>query len=68
MVLKQLSILTVFKMGLFGAGQGWGRAKRPPVSKICNTYPKMMKLGTVIPYLKEIQKIFKSSDTPLDFC
>ena len=24
-----------------------------------------MKLGTVIPYLKKIQKIFKSRDTPL---
>ena len=25
-----------------------------------------MKLGTVIPYLKNIQKIYKSRDTPLD--
>ena len=24
--------------------------------KICHTYPKMIKLGTVIPYLKKIQK------------
>ena len=25
----------------------------------------MMKLGTVIPYLKKIQKIYESRDTPL---
>ena len=28
----------------------------PPFFKICHIYPTMMKLGTVIPYLKEIQK------------
>ena len=33
--------------------------------KICHTYLTMMKLGTVIPYLKKIQKIYKSRDTPL---
>ena len=27
-----------------------------PLSKICHTYPTVMKLGTVIPYLKKIQK------------
>ena len=27
--------------------------------KICLTYPTMMKLGTVIPYLKKIQKLYK---------
>ena len=27
-----------------------------PLPKICHTYPKMIKLGTVIPYLKKIQK------------
>ena len=26
--------------------------------KICHTFPTMMKLGTAIPYLKEIQKIY----------
>ena len=35
--------------------------------KICHTYPTMMKLGTIIPYLK-IQKINKSRDTILEFC
>ena len=33
--------------------------------KICRTYPTMMTLGTVIPYLRQIQKIYKSRDTPL---
>ena len=40
-------------MGLFGAAHGWGGG----LSKICHTYPIMMKLGTVIPYLSEIQKL-----------
>ena len=37
-------------------------------SKICHTYPTMMKLGTLIPYIKKIQQIYKSRDTPLEFC
>ena len=28
----------------------------------------MMKLSTVIPYLKEIENIYKSRDTPIKFC
>ena len=49
-------------MGLFGAAHGCG-VKRSPLSKICNTYPKMMKLGTVVPpYLKRIQKVYESLD------
>ena len=28
----------------------------------------MMNLGTVIPYLKKIQKLYESRDTPLEFC
>ena len=56
-------------MGFFGAAHGWGGvAKRPPVPKICHTYPTMIKLGTVIPYPRKIQKIYKSRDTPLQFC
>ena len=41
-------------------------AKSPPLSIICHTHPTLMKLSTVIPYLKKIQKIYKSRDTPLD--
>ena len=40
-------------MGLF--------RQRPTLSKICHTYPTMMKLGTVILY----QNIYKFSDIPL---
>ena len=39
-----------------------------PLRKICHTYPTMMKLGTVIPYLRKIQKIYKSRDISLEFC
>ena len=62
--------LTLFRMGIFGAGHGWGggSTKRRPLLKICHRYPTMMKLGTVTPYLKEIQKIYESRDTPPDFC
>ena len=41
-------------MGLFGAIHGWGEGTKTP--KVCRTYPTMMKLGTVTPYLKKIQK------------
>ena len=60
--------LTLFRMGFFGAAHGWGEAKKPPLLKICHTYPTMMKLGTVIPYTKKIQIINESCDTPLNFC
>ena len=60
---------TLFRMGFFGAAHGLrGGAKRLPLPKICHTYPTVMKLGTVIPYPKEIQKIYESCDTPLEFC
>ena len=36
--------------GIFGTAHGWADS----LPKICQTYPKMMKLGTVIPYLKKI--------------
>ena len=45
-----------------------GEDKKALLLKICHTYPTMMKLGTVIPYLKKIQKIYKSCNTPLEFC
>ena len=48
-------------MGFFGAAHRWA-------DKICHTYPTTMKLGTVIPYPKKIQKIYESRDTPLEFC
>ena len=59
--------LTLFRMGFFGAAHGCG-GKKSPLPKICHTYLTMMKLGTVIPYLKKIQKIYESHDTPREFC
>ena len=56
-------LLTLFMMGLFGAALGWGRPL--PLPKICHAYPAMMKLSTIISYLKQIQKIYESRDTPL---
>ena len=60
--------VTLFRMGLFGAahGLGGGGATRLPLLITCHTHPTLRKLGTVIPYLKKIQKIHKSRDTPLD--
>ena len=57
-----LSIYCLF----FGAAHGWGGgAKKPPLPKICHRYPTMMKLGTVIPYLKKIKKYLNHVIQPL---
>ena len=66
------SLLTLFTMGLFGAAHGWtggegGVEKAPSLPKICHTYATMMKLGTFTLYLRKIQKLYKSRDTPLEF-
>ena len=55
-------------LGCSRMGGGERGTKRPPLPKICHTYPTMMKLGTVIPYTKKIQKIYELRDTSLDFC
>ena len=55
-------------MGPFRTAYRWGREKRSSVPKICYTYSTMMKLGTVIPYLKKTQKSYESRDTLLQFC
>ena len=54
-------------MGLFGAAHGKG-GNNVFLPKIYHTCPTMMKLGTVILYLKKIQKVYESRDTPLEFC
>ena len=61
-------MLTLFRMAFFGTTHGCGEQKSPPLRKICYTYPAMMKLGTLIPQLKKVQKIHKSRDTSLKFC
>ena len=73
---KQLTRkLILFRMGIFGAAHGcvcvWGGVVRkapPPLPKICHIYPTMMKLGTVIPYLTNIKKIYEPPNTPPEFC
>ena len=50
---------------LTDGGEGEG-AKRSPLPKICHTYSN--NFDTVIPYLKKIQKIYESRDTPREFC
>ena len=42
--------------GLFRARSQMEGGGKAPLSKICHTYPTMMQLGTVIPYLQKIQK------------
>ena len=51
-------------MGLFGAAHGWMEGwQKGPVTHIL----QMMKLGTVIPYLKKILKIYAPRDTFLEY-
>ena len=45
-------LLTLFRMGIFGAAHGWGGRQKGPLPKICHTYPAIMKLGTVMLHLK----------------
>ena len=47
---------------------GEGGGQKASLPKICDTYATIMKLGTVIPYLEKIQKIYESLDTPSEFC
>ena len=55
-------------MGIFGAAHRFvevGGAKMIPLPKIFHTYSTMMKFGTVIRYIKKIQKVYESCDIPL---
>ena len=54
-------------MGIFGAAHGCGGGQKGPFPKISHTYPAMMKLGTVIPYLKKIQKYMNHVTQPLKY-
>ena len=59
--------LTLFRMGLFKATHGWREGKKAFLPKISNTYPTVIKLGTVVHYLEKIQKTYKPCHTPLEF-
>ena len=48
-----------------GGGEGGGLVLFGFTSQKSHTYPTMMALGTVIPYLMKIQKIYKSRDISL---
>ena len=63
---QKTKLLTLFRMGLFEAACRWGKT---PVPKICHIYPTMMKIITIITYLKNIEKYtYESRDAPLEFC
>ena len=53
-----------------GSFQGclWMGGKKVPITKTCHTYPTMMKLGTVTPYVKKTQKMYESRNTSFEFC
>ena len=53
-------------MGFFRVAHG--QVAKRTLPKTCHIYPTMMKLGTVIPYLKKIRKIYESRDLFLEFC
>ena len=53
---EQKNPLSLFKMRFFGTAHGWGEVKKVPLSNIYITYAVMIKLGTVIPYQRKIQK------------
>ena len=67
---KIYAILTLLTMCLFfGAAHRFGGTKKALLpKKICLAYPIMLTLGTVMHYPKKTQKIYKSRDTPLEFC
>ena len=62
--LKNLSGGIAFNPIQDGLFRGCSRM-RPPLLKICHTYPTMMKLGTVIPYPKKSKKYMNHVTHPL---
>ena len=54
--------------GLFRSCSWIGGQKGPHLPKICHKYPTMMKLDTVIRYLKKVQKMYEPRDASLEFC
>ena len=61
-------IVNPIQNGPFWGCLRMGCQKAPTrLPKICHTYSTMMKLGTVVPYLNKIEKIYESRDTALDF-
>ena len=61
-------MLTLLRIGLFGAAHRWGGRQKGPLPKIYHIYPTKMKFSKVIPYLKKTQKIYELRDTPNELC
>ena len=57
-------------MDLFRSPDGLGADKQSKsiLAITCHTYSTMMELRTLIPYLKNIQKIYYLGDTYFGFC
>ena len=53
--------------GFFRGCSRMGLGFLAPLPKIRHTYPTTIKVGTVIPYLRKIQKMYESCDTSLEF-
>ena len=58
--------LSCFQNGSFwGCWRMWEGVKKAPFPKICHIYPTMMKLGTVVHYVKKIQKYINHMTYPI---
>ena len=57
-------------MDLFRSPDGLGADKQSKsiLAITCHTYSTMMELRTLLPYLKNIQKIYYLGDTYFEFC
>ena len=66
--LYKIQILTLFRMGSFGAVHGRGAKKHPLLSLKSVTHILQWWKLTVISYLKKIQKIYESRDTYHESC
>ena len=60
-------VLILFWMDFSGLLTDKRRGEKISLPKICYIYFTMIKLGTVIPYLKKIQKVYESYETLLEF-
>ena len=59
-ILELYNVLTLFRMGFCVAAHGWvggGSLFGPPLPKIRHTYPKIMKISTVLRGLRKIKKM-----------
>ena len=73
LLIRNVSVsLILSRMSFSGSAHGWrgkqrGLQKGTPSLKSV-THPTMKKFGAVIPYLKNIQKLYESHDDLLEFC